>query len=298
MSKKILVINTNPLLNLVHQGPIEIGVINRVPGFAMHAEGKGVNVARVLSRLGQPVTVTGFAGGHSGAWLKDLVREEGITEAFVETKAPMRVGFMASPSEFAHPTTLLPSGFHVSDDESQQLFDRVDQLLCPEIGLMIISGSVPTPEVAPLYPRLLELAVRHGIPCWLDAHGEGLVQGLAGRTPPVLAKPNREEYLESSDWKKVPELHITDGENPVEIVLAGFPALRVTPPLIQQVNPVGCGDCYLAGLAYGVMQGWDLETRVRFASAAGTANAARQDVARIHRAEVLNYLEAVVIERL
>lgn len=298
MPKEILVINTNPLLNLVHQGPIEIGVINRVPGFTMHAEGKGVNVARVLSRLGQPVTVTGFAGGHSGAWLKDLVREEGITEAFVEPQAPMRVGFMASPSEFAHPTTLLPSGFSVTDLECQALYERIDRLLTPEIGLVIISGSVPTPEVAPLYPRLLELAVRHGVPCWLDAHGEGLVQGLAGSTPPVLAKPNREEYLESKDWRKVPELHITDGENPVEIILAGFPALRITPPAIQQVNPVGCGDCYLAGLAYGVMQGWDLEARVRFASAAGTANAARQDVARIRREEIIQYLDDVVIERI
>lgn len=297
MSKEILVINSNPLLNLVHQGPIEIGVINRVPGFTMHAEGKGVNVARVLSRLGQSVTVTGFAGGHSGAWLRDLVQEEGITEAFVETLAPMRVGFMASPSEFAHPTTLLPSGFKVTEQECQELFDRVDELLTPQIGLLIISGSVPTPEVAPLYPRLLALALRHGIPCWFDAHGEGLVQGLAGPTPPVLAKPNRDEYLESTDWQKVPELHITDGENPVEIVLAGFPALKVTPPAIQQVNPVGCGDCYLAGLAYGVMQGWDLESRVRFAAAAGTANAARQDVARIRREEILQYLDDVIIER-
>ena len=202
MSKKILVINTNPLLNLVHQGPIEIGVINRVPGFTMHAEGKGVNVARVLSRLGQSVTVTGFAGGHSGAWLKDLVREEGITEAFVEPLAPMRVGFMASPSEFAHPTTLLPSGFHVTNEECQQLFDRVDQLLTPEIGLMIISGSVPTPEVAPLYPRLLALAVQHGTPCWLDAHGEGLVQGWAGSTPPSSQNPTARSMRNPATGKK------------------------------------------------------------------------------------------------
>ena len=81
-------------------------------------------------------------------------------------------------------------------------------------------------------------------------------------------------------------------------MLAGFPTLRVKPPKIQQVNPVGCGDCYLAGLAYGVMQGWDLEARIRFAAAAGTANAARQDVARIRREEILQYLEDVVIERI
>lgn len=298
MSKEVLVLNTNPLLNLVHKGPIDLGVINRVPGFDMHAEGKGVNVARILSRLGQPVTVTGFAGGHSGAWLKDLVREEGIQEAFVETKAPMRVGFMASPSELAHPTTLLPSGFPVTESECDELFCQVERLLTPKVGLLIISGSVPDPVVAPLYPRLLDLAFTKGIPSWLDAHGDGLLKGLSSKTPPVLAKPNREEFLESKEWKRVPELHITDGENPIEILLAGFPAFKVTPPKIQQVNPVGCGDCYLAGLAYGVMQGWELERRIRFAAAAGTANAARQDVARISPPEIIHYLDGVVLERL
>lgn len=298
MSKEVLVLNTNPLLNLVHKGPIQIGVINRVPGFDMHAEGKGVNVARVLSRLGQSVTVTGFAGGHSGAWLRDLVRQEGIREAFVETTASMRVGFMASPSEFAHPTTLLPSGFSVSSEECEELFLKVESLLTPNVGLMIISGSVPDPEVAPLYPRLLDLAYQKGIPSWLDAHGIGLTQGLSSDIPPILAKPNRDEFQESGNWKRVPEVHITDGENPIEIVLAGFPAYKVTPPAIQQVNPVGCGDCYLAGLAYGVMQGWELEKRIRFAAAAGTANAARQDVARITPPEILHHLDGVVLERL
>jgi tagatose 6-phosphate kinase len=298
MSKKILIVNTNPLLNLVHEGTIEIGVINRVKGFGMHAEGKGVNVARVLSRLGENVTVTGFAGGHSGAWLRELVIEEGITEAFVETDAPMRVGFMAAPSQFDHPTTLLPTGFEVKDDECATLFQRITDLLTPDVGLMIISGSVPCHSVAAYYPKMIELASLRGIPCWLDAHGEGLIEGLSGTFPPILAKPNREEYQESNNWKRIPELHITDGENPVEVFLAGFPAFRVRPPEIQQINPVGCGDCYLAGLAYGVMQGWDIEDRLRFASAAGTANAARQDVAQINRAEIDRYLQAVKVERL
>jgi fructose-1-phosphate kinase PfkB-like protein len=298
MSKRVLVINTNPLLNLVHQGTIDIGVINRVQGFDMHAEGKGVNVARVLSRLGQAVTVTGFAGGHSGEWLRELVIAEGITEAFVPSKAPMRVGFMAAPSQFDHPTTLLPSGFPVTEGECEGLYQRVDELLTPEVGLMIISGSVPCSTVAPLYPKLLTLANQKAIPCWLDAHGEGLVQALEGNVPPLLAKPNREEFRETTHWKRVPELHITDGEKPIEIILAGFPALRITPPEIQQINPVGCGDCYLAGLAYGVMQGWSLEDRIRFASAAGTANAARQDVAQISPDEISKYLDGVRIERI
>ena len=62
----LIVVNTNPLLNLLRRGPIQLGTINRVPNLEAHAEGKGVNVARVLGRLGHRVIVTGFAGGHAG----------------------------------------------------------------------------------------------------------------------------------------------------------------------------------------------------------------------------------------
>ncbi|MFZ4704102.1 MAG: PfkB family carbohydrate kinase, partial [Candidatus Methylumidiphilus sp.] len=144
MKFEVLVVNANPLLNLVHEGDFKAQEINRVPSLSMAAEGKGVNVARVLARHNHQVALTGFAGGHSGAWLRDLIRQEGVTDALIETAAPLRVGFMASGRDSAHPTTLLPTGFPVTPSECQALLDQVEKLMTA-VRLVIISGSVPSP---------------------------------------------------------------------------------------------------------------------------------------------------------
>ena len=291
----ILVVNANPLLNLVHVGAFERGAINRVASMPLHAEGKGVNVARVLARLGHHVMLTGFAGGHSGAWLRDQVRAEGIDEIFIATEAPVRVGFMASCPRDEHPTTLLPQGFPVTAQECDALVEQVRGRLA-ETALLIISGSVPDPMAHDLYRKLLEQCQLAGIPCWLDAHGPALARALEGSAPPDLAKPNRQEFAQTRHWTCVPELHITDGDRAVEIRSQQEGYWRVTPPVIRQVNPIGSGDCYLAGLAHGWLQGLPLVERLKLASAAGAANALRPDVAMIEGHDIEGLIDQVIVD--
>ena len=292
----VLVVNANPLLNLVHAGGFTANAINRVPAMCMMAEGKGVNVARVLARHGHQVALTGFAGGYSGAWLRELIRAEGVEDAFVETAATLRVGFMASGLEDSHPTTVLPNGFMVSREECQTLLDRVESMLV-SVRLVIASGSVPDPAANALYAGLLALCASHSVPCWLDAYGPAMSQALQSPFPPGLSTPNREEFAQCQQWGRVGELHVTDGERPIQVSSRQFGLWRVTPPAIQQVNPVGSGDCYLAGLAHGRLSGMPWEDRLRYAAGAGTANALRRDVAMIAPADVLAQAGRVRVER-
>ncbi|MFM8330581.1 MAG: 1-phosphofructokinase family hexose kinase [Candidatus Methylumidiphilus sp.] len=292
---QVLVINPNPLLNLVHVGGFAPGAVNHVPSLTMAAEGKGVNVARVLARHGHAVALVGFAGGHSGAWLRDLVRAEGIADACVATAAPLRVGFMAAGGG-GHPTTVLPDGFAVTAAECAALLARVEALL-DSVRLVIASGSVPDPVASDLYVRLLTLCARHAVPCWLDAYGPAMARALAGPVAPDLAKPNREELGQGLRWERVGELHITDGAGVIEVGSAREGGWRMRPPALSQVNPVGSGDCYVAGLAHGWLSGWSFAQRLRYAAAAGAANALRADVAMIAPGEVAALLGQVSLER-
>src|SRR5437762_14205169 len=52
--------------------------------------GKGVNVARVIKRLGQPVVATGFAGGPTGTRIVELLTEESILSDFVRIREESR----------------------------------------------------------------------------------------------------------------------------------------------------------------------------------------------------------------
>jgi fructose-1-phosphate kinase PfkB-like protein len=293
----VLVINPNPLLNLVHTGSFAPNEVNRVPALSMMAEGKGVNVARVLARHGHRVVLAGFAGGHSGAWLRELIRAEGIEDACVETAAPLRMGFMASGNNASHPTTVFAGGFPVTAKECQTLLARVDSLLSG-VRLVIASGSVPDPMANNFYADVLALCAHRRLPCWLDAYGPAMGQALAGSAVPALCKPNREEFERGFRWERVEELHITDGPGGIDVNSRNEGRWQVFPPAIRQVNPVGSGDCYLAGLAHGWLLGWPLPERLRYAACAGAANALRQDVAMVAPGEVVTLLGGVRLQRL
>lgn len=291
----VLVVNPNPLLNLVHTGMFAPGAVNRVATMRMMAEGKGVNVARVLARHGHRVVLVSFAGGHSGAWLRDLIRAEGIEDACVETAAPVRVGFMASCGLDHHPTTVLPNGFAVSASECQSLLERVETLL-HAVRLVIASGSVPDPAADDLYVRLLALCHHRRTPCWLDAYGPAMSRALTGPVAPGLSTPNRQECEPCLRWDRVEELHVTDGGEPIQVRSRRDGHWRVLPPEILQVNPIGSGDCYLAGLAHGWLEGLGMEQRLRYAASAGAANALRPDVAMIGPEDVDPLLHRVTVE--
>ncbi len=54
------------------------------------AGGKGVNVARTLKSLGQPVIATGFAGGPTGTRIVEQLTEESILNDFVRIREESR----------------------------------------------------------------------------------------------------------------------------------------------------------------------------------------------------------------
>jgi fructose-1-phosphate kinase PfkB-like protein len=60
-------------------------------------------------------------------------------------------------------------------------------------------------------------------------------------------------------------------------------------------NPVGSGDCYLAALAHARLTGMALTDQLRYAAAAGAANAARIDIARIAPADIRALVDDVQI---
>src|SRR5437763_4608633 len=52
--------------------------------------GKGVNIARALKRLGQPVIATGLAGGATGNMIVDALNDEAILNGFVRIREESR----------------------------------------------------------------------------------------------------------------------------------------------------------------------------------------------------------------
>lgn len=274
----VLTITANPLLDHLATATWMPGKVVRTPRIAQVAGGKGINVARVLARHGHQVSALGFAGGGEGRTLAALVAEDGIAPAFTATAARLRVGFQVIEPG-GRTGAVIEDGFAVTAAEADALLAELRRRLPAD--LVIVSGSVPDPAVSELHRRICGVCAAAGVPCWVDAYGAAMRAALAGEHPPLLAKPNAEEYgTEPKPWLAVRELHLTDGAHTI-IVRAPEGRYRVVPPAVAEINPIGSGDSYLAALAHARLSGLDLPAQLAYAAAAGAANAARADVARI-----------------
>lgn len=280
----VITVTANALLNFTCTERISCGQVNRVSQLRTVAEGKGINVGRVLTAHGHRVIACGFAGGETGALFRQHLAELGLEDALTPTAARLRSGFMDGGDAGHHPTTILEHGFAVSAAEVAALADAVTAQLAAA-DLVIVCGSVPDPLAAPAYATMLLACGQRGIPCWVDSYGPGMDAALNAPPAPSLAKPNREELARNEGWQRCAELHITNGPAAIEVQTAEL-RLRVTPPPVTEVNPIGSGDCYLGALAHARLSGMSLEDQLRYASAAGAANAARADVAAITPAEI------------
>ena len=75
----IYTVTLNPSIDfIVRIDKVEIGEVNRMESDDKFAGGKGINVSRILQRLGIDNTATGFIGGFTGRFVTDSLDAEGI----------------------------------------------------------------------------------------------------------------------------------------------------------------------------------------------------------------------------
>lgn len=288
----VLVITPNTLLDHLAEAAFARSKVNRLRRFQAVPGGKGLNVGRVLVRHGHRVIACGFAGGSSGDDFVDLVRADGQEPAFTRTAARTRIGFAVTDPD-GTTTAALEGGFAVTTAEMEALVQDVAQRLVG-VDLVIGCGSVPDATCEPLWRLVLEVCAQAKVTCWVDSYGPAMHEALASAHPPAVAKPNREEYQQERAWLSCPELHLTDGSGGLK-VRHPKGRFRVTPPRIAERNPIGSGDSYLAGLAHARLSGFLLSEQLRYAAAAGAANAARADVARIGPEDIAPLLDRVTV---
>ncbi|MCV5261166.1 PfkB family carbohydrate kinase, partial [Escherichia coli] len=91
-TNKVVTITLNPALDLTGSlDALKVGSVSLVAQSSLHAAGKGVNVAKVLSDLGADVTVTGFLGKDNPELFHQLFTEIGVKNEFVEVEGATRI---------------------------------------------------------------------------------------------------------------------------------------------------------------------------------------------------------------
>ncbi|TML26615.1 MAG: 1-phosphofructokinase family hexose kinase, partial [Actinobacteria bacterium] len=151
------------------------------------AGGKGVNVARAIKRLGQPVVATGFAGGATGTRIVEQLTDESILNDFVRIREESRTNTAVLDPTNGEQTEINEPGPEVAEPEIRLFVDKL-LYLAQGAQLVVFAGSLPRGVDPELYATLVRELRRLGVTTIVDSDGEPL--RLATRAEPSVVSPN------------------------------------------------------------------------------------------------------------
>ena len=287
LRRMILCIGTTPAAQRVMVFPrLQLDDVNRASATLDGVAGKSINVAKVLHALGAPCIAASFLGGERGESLRGHLEARGIELEFVPVSAPTRQCITVIDQAAGTVTELVEESQPVAASDYDKLMELVQRRVA-RCQAVVISGTIASGGPTGLYLRCAQLANSAGALVIIDAKGRALEESLAAR--PALVKPNRSELeatlgcelrTEASLMQAMNELH-AKGAQRVVITAGSEPALafdgqsfwRAIPPAVAARNPIGSGDAFTAALSWRLVCGDSLPEALRWAAAAGAANA-------------------------
>ena len=227
------------------------------------AGGKGVNIARTLKALGQPVIATGLAGGATGTHIVEQLTEESILNDFVRIREESRTNTSVLDPTTGEQTEINERGPAVSEREVE-LFREKLLYLARGAAIVVFAGSIPRGVEPELYATLIRELQRTGVTTVIDTDGDPMRHAV--RAEPDVVSPNvveAEELVghEFADEEErslaVREIAALGAREAImtlpdgcfaQVLLDGHPTLqraRIEPR--EPVAKQGSGDAFLAG---------------------------------------------------
>jgi tagatose 6-phosphate kinase len=282
----ILCLNLNAAIDkTIVVSHFQINKIHRPESVLLLAGGKGCNVARALKRLGQTPVVSGWVGGFAGQFIENELHQESIQTAFIHTDFESRTCTSILDQTNQTMTEIYENGEPVPAAKIDELRDFVAKNI-KKYQAITLSGSMPPGVPSDFYADVIDIANKENVLTFLDSSGEALRKGIAAR--PFLVKPNEAEIKSllgidpevPVDYSSVAGETSTKYRTKVLLSLGADGAVaadvsgvyRVENPRVEAISAVGSGDCTLAGIVHGYLQGYSFKESVICGIAAGTAN--------------------------
>ncbi|HEV3001037.1 MAG TPA: 1-phosphofructokinase family hexose kinase [Solirubrobacteraceae bacterium] len=277
------------------------------------AGGKGVNVARALKALGQPVIATGLQGGPTGTRIVEQLTQESILNDFVRIREESRTNTAVLDPTTGEQTEINERGPTVTEQELELFRDKL-VYLARGAAIVVLAGSLPRGLDPNAYAMLVRELKRVDVDTIVDTDGEPLRHAV--RAEPTVISPNVTEAEELVGHE------FNDEQDMVAAVrqmgsLGAKQALMTTPDgciacvpaeqgptlLRARIEPrepvatVGSGDAFLAGFVAARYTGAPPDECLRFGVACGAESTQRLGAGLIEPREVERLVGEVQVER-
>lgn len=274
-----------------------------------HPGGGGINVARVLHRLGAQVLALFPAGGVTGQRLQQLLNDEQVPLQTLPIPAETRESFSVHERASGNDYRFVLPGPPLRREDWQGCLDALAALPAAP-RFLVASGSLPPGVPEDFYARLARWGRGSGCKVVVDASGPALAAAL--REGVHLIKPSRRELsdltglaLDTPDGQLAAcQRIIARGQaDTVALSLGEQGALLVTregwwraPALpVQVASTIGAGDSFLAGLLWALLREEPMGQALRYGVASAGAALLSSGTALCSRSDVESLLPQVSI---
>jgi 1-phosphofructokinase family hexose kinase len=252
--------------------------------------GKGVNVARVLKALGQPVIATGLTGGATGTRIVDQLTQLSVLSDFVRIREESRTNTAVIDPTTGEQTEINERGPKVSEQEVELFVDKL-LYLAKGASMCVFAGSLPRDVDTDIYAKLIRELKRLGVLTIVDTDGDPMRRAV--RAEPDVISPNvleaeelvGHEFNDSDEESAIAVQEMCDlgaheaimtmpdgcfaRVRPANVTEPVMCRVRLASPALEPRATIGSGDAFLAGyvaarytgrpaaecLAYGVACG-------------------------------------------
>ena len=275
--------------------------------------GKGVNVARAIKRLGQPVIATGLAGGATGTRILEALNGEAILNAFVRIRDESRTNTAVLDPTTGLQTEINERGPAVMPQELELFRDKL-LYLAKGASMCVFAGSLPRGIDPEIYADLIREVKRLDVVTVVDTEGEPL--RLATRAEPNVISPNEleaeelvgQEFNDVADRAQaVVEMTRLGAGEAIMTVRDGCYAsvlddsvglYRVSVEEQEARSRIGSGDAFLAGYVAARYAGRSPVECLRYGVACGAESIQHFGAGVLDPAKVDRLLAEVEAERL
>jgi len=271
----------------------------------IHPGGGGINVARVMQRLGGDCLALYPAGGINGLQLQQMLAQAQVRSHCIAIAGQTRESFSVHETSSGRDFRFVLPGPMLTPPEWQACLDDVSALdSFPPY--LVASGSLPPGVPLDFYARLARLAKARGSRVVVDTSGPALAAALAEGV--YLIKPSLRELRELTgqplasepEWCEAAQQIIRQGQAQVvalslgedgALLVTADQALRARSLPVKVASAIGAGDSFVGGLIWALSREAGLAQAFRYGMAAsaaalltaGTALCQAADVERLQR---------------
>ena len=272
--------------------------------------GGGLNVSRVIGRLGEQSTAIYTSGGLTGETLEALLDDETLDHTPLSIDEWTRENLIVYETSTDRQFRFGMPGPTLTDGEIEACLNTL-RGLDPAPEYLVASGSLPPGAPDDTYAAVAETAHALGARPILDTSGTALRAAMNADW--YLLKPNLRELQQLAGDDLTTEAERIDAARALidrgwcrgvvlsmgasgALLTTADRAAHVRSPTVPIASRVGAGDSMVGGLTVALTRGQDLHDAVRFGVAAGAAAVMTPGTELCHRDDTERLFEQLRTE--